>query len=111
MNDAVCCRLKDGSLVVNATGLGKDAPGSPVTDAVQFPTNGIAWDFNYRGDLLFLHQAEESRQLGGLRHVEDGWNLFIHGWRKGIADVFHIDIPTTGTVLEELSRIAAATRQ
>ena len=57
------------------------------------------------------HQAEESRQLGGLRHVEDGWNLFIHGWRKGIADVFHIDIPTTGTVLEELSRIAAATRQ
>jgi len=111
MNDAVCCTLKEGALVVNATGLGKDAPGSPLTDAVRFPKHGIAWDFNYRGDLLFLRQAEARRRTGEVRHVEEGWVLFIHGWMRGIADVFHIDIPTTGTVLEELSRIAAATRQ
>ena len=32
-----CLRsLRPGSLVVNATGLGKDAPGSPLTDAAGF---------------------------------------------------------------------------
>jgi hypothetical protein len=30
-NDAILNQLKPGSLVVNATGLGKDAPGSPIT--------------------------------------------------------------------------------
>ncbi|MBV9488564.1 MAG: shikimate dehydrogenase, partial [Verrucomicrobia bacterium] len=39
-NDALLRRLKRSSLVVNATGLGKDALGSPVTDAPMFPQDG-----------------------------------------------------------------------
>ena len=40
-NDSIVNKLKPGSMVVNATGLGKDAPGSPLTDAAQFPENGF----------------------------------------------------------------------
>ena len=36
-NDAALASLRPGSLIVNATGLSKDAPGSPLTDAAQFP--------------------------------------------------------------------------
>ena len=42
--------------------------------------------------------------------VEDGWIYFIHGWTRVIAEVFHMDIPTSGPEFDELSRIAAATR-
>ena len=31
-------RLPEGSVVINATGAGKDFPGSPVSDAGLFPT-------------------------------------------------------------------------
>ncbi|MEI6241328.1 MAG: hypothetical protein WCR51_13150, partial [Planctomycetia bacterium] len=48
-NDRVLAQLAPHSLVANATGLGKDAPGSPLTDAAVFPEHGLAWDFNYRG--------------------------------------------------------------
>jgi shikimate 5-dehydrogenase len=109
MADAIVRRLPPGSMVVNATGLGKDAPGSPITDAAVFPDRGIAWEFNYRGDLLFLRQAraqEDSRKL----HVEDGWIYFIHGWSRVIADVFSVDLPPKGTVFDELSRVATAAR-
>jgi shikimate 5-dehydrogenase len=108
-NDAVCRRLKPCSLVANATGLGKDAPGSPVTDAAPFPLDGLAWEFNYRGDLVFLRQARAQQAARRLR-VEDGWIYFIHGWTRVIAEVFHVDIPTSGPVFGELSRLAARTR-
>ncbi len=52
-NDAVAAKLKPASLVANATGLGKDAPGSLLTDAAIFPEHGIVWDFNYRGTCFF----------------------------------------------------------
>jgi shikimate 5-dehydrogenase len=110
-NDAVCCSLKPGSLIVNATGLGKDAPGSPLSDAARFPKQSLVWEFNYRGDLLFLRQAEARRQADHIRHIEDGWIYFVHGWTRVIAEVFHFDIPTAGPVFDELSKIAAATRQ
>ncbi len=109
-NDAAVNSLKPHSLVVNATGLGKDAPGSPITDAGRFPENGYVWDFNYRGGLVFLDQARAQQQQRRLT-VEDGWIYFIHGWTRVIAEVFHIEIPTRGPVLEELSRIAAAARR
>ena len=109
-NDAIVNRLKARSLVVNATGLGKDAPGSPVTDAAVFPEHGLAWDFNYRGDLVFLDQAR-ARQDARHLTVEDGWVYFIHGWTRVIAEVFDRDIPTAGPDFDELSRIAACARQ
>jgi len=109
-NDAVVNRLKPGSLVVNATGLGKDAPGSPITDAAVFPQDGLAWEFNYRGDLVFLEQANAQKEARNLL-VEDGWVYFIHGWTRVIAEVFHLDIATEGPEFDELSRIAAEARK
>lgn len=109
-NDRIVNALKPGSLVVNATGLGKDAPGSPLTDAAVFPRDGIAWEFNYRGDLLFLRQAEAQKAE---RHlvVEDGWVYFLHGWTRVIAEVFHREIPVAGPEFEKLSDIASKARK
>ncbi len=109
LNDEVVAQLKPGSMVINATGLGKDAPGSPVTDAVEFPRQGIAWDFNYRGDLVFLDQAQAQKDARGLR-IEDGWVYFVHGWRCVIEEVFDLDIPESGPQFDELCDIAAKAR-
>lgn len=108
-NDEVVNGLKPGSLVVNATGLGKDAPGSPLTNAARFPQEGMVWEYNYRGELVFLDQARAQRESCHLA-IEDGWVYFIHGWTRVIAEVFHRDIPTSGPIFDELCRIAAAAR-
>jgi shikimate 5-dehydrogenase len=102
-NDRTLASLKPHSLIVNATGLGKDAPGSPLTDSCEFPKDSLVWEINYRGDLLFKRQAEAQAAAKNL-HVEDGWTYFIHGWTQVIAEVFHIEIK--GDVLADLSRIA-----
>ena len=101
-NDRILAGLKPHSLVVNATGLGKDRPGSPLTDEGVFPQGGIAWELNYRGALDFLHQAERQRESRALQ-VEDGWIYFIHGWTQVIAEVFHIDIAPHFDTLERLA--------
>jgi shikimate 5-dehydrogenase len=103
--DRLLTRLPRGSMVVNATGLGKDRPGSPLTDAAIFPRNGVAWEFNYRGNLVFLEQAKAAQAHQPLR-VVDGWIYFIHGWTSVIAEVFDIDISAAGPSFELLSRIA-----
>ena len=104
-NDRELGRLRPGSLVINATGLGKDAPGSPLTDAGWFPQGGIAWDLNYRGDLVFLQQARAQAATRSIQ-VEDGWIYFIHGWTQVIAEVFDITIDTGAESIAELTRIA-----
>jgi shikimate 5-dehydrogenase len=108
-NDALMAGLKPHSLVMNATGLGKDAPGSPVTGAGRFPEQGFAWDFNYRGQLVFLDQA---RAQAGLRRLtlEDGWVYFLHGWTRVVSEVFQVEIPTGGPVFAEIARIAREAR-
>jgi shikimate 5-dehydrogenase len=108
-NDAVLRDLSSGSLVVNATGLGKDAPGSPLTDSAILPANGVVWELNYRGDLIFLEQAEVQRESQNLK-IEDGWVYFIHGWTRVIAEVFDIDIPVKGLQFDQLSKIAGRFR-
>lgn len=105
-NDAVLAELPAGSLVVNATGLGKDAPGSPLTHTAHWPADAVAWDLNYRGDLVFLDQA----RAAGVRH-EDGWVYFLHGWTQVIAEVFGVPIPTSGPRFDELGGIASAARR
>jgi shikimate 5-dehydrogenase len=109
-NDALVNALPAGSLVVNATGLGKDAPGSPLTDNVSFPQGGYVWEFNYRGNLVHLDQARSQKATRSL-HIEDGWTYFIHGWSSVIADVFDISIPSSGTVFDRLSAIAGQARK
>jgi len=107
-NDEIMATLPKGSIVINATGMGKDIPGSPVTDAGLFPAEGIAWEFNYRGELDFMHQAlrqVDSRQV----FVEDGWVYFLHGWTQVIAQVLHVDIGEA--LFDRLDAVAATTRK
>lgn len=87
--DALLAALPPGSLVVNATGLGKDLPGSPLSDAARFPERAIVWELNYRGELDFLRQARRQAEERGLE-VHDGWRYFLHGWTEVIAEVFGV---------------------
>ncbi|MBN6191914.1 shikimate dehydrogenase [Aneurinibacillus sp. BA2021] len=100
--DALVAAAPAGSVIANATGLGKDRPGSPLSDAVAFPAGAYAWEFNYRGSLEFLHQAEAQRASRDL-HVVDGWRYFIHGWSQVVADVFELELTP-----ETVERLAAA---
>ncbi len=109
-NDRVVNELTSGSIIINATGLGKDAPGSPLTNVVVFPIDSIIWDFNYRGELIFLEQANNQKDSKNLS-INDGWVYFIHGWTSVIAEVFNIDIPSRGPVFDKLGEIAASTRK
>lgn len=104
-NDDILHALPPGSLVVNATGLGKDRPGSPLGAEARFPDGALVWELNYRGDLLFLDRAEAQAAGSGLATF-DGWNYFLHGWTQVIAEVFGVDIPTAGPMFEQLSRLA-----
>ncbi len=106
-NDALMAALPDHSIVINATGMGKDRPGSPVTDAGLFPQRGIAWELNYRGDLDFLHQARRQRAARQLR-VEDGWLYFLHGWTQVISHV--LDLPIDAATFDRLAAEAASLR-
>ncbi|WP_404473730.1 shikimate dehydrogenase family protein [Microbacterium aerolatum] len=96
-----------GSLIVNATGLGKDHPGSPLPDDVIFPQGAYAWEFNYRGSLEFLHQSRGQEAERGL-HVVDGWRYFIHGWSQVVADVFELTL--TPEIVEQLAEAAEGVR-
>jgi hypothetical protein len=60
------------SLVINASVLGKDLPGSSVAAAVRFPVQAVVGDRNYRGDLVFSQTARCENGAGGLR-IHDGW--------------------------------------
>jgi len=108
-NDEVLEALSQGSLVVNATGMGKDRPGSPISDNAFFPEHGFAWELNYRGELAFLEQAraQETRRL---LYVEDGWIYFVHGWLQAIAEVFRLDVPTAGPAFDALAQLATDVR-
>lgn len=105
---AVLADMPRGSLIVNATGLGKDRPGSPLPDDAVFPEGAYVWEFNYRGSLEFLHQARAQAESRGLT-VVDGWRYFIHGWSQVVADVF--DLELTPEVVEELAAAADFARQ
>ncbi|MFC7584635.1 hypothetical protein ACFQYP_13510 [Nonomuraea antimicrobica] len=83
--------LPAGSLVVNATGMGKDRPGSPIGDTALFPREAVVWELNYRGPLTFLRQAGRQAARRGLR-VADGWRYFLHGWADHIGGVYGTSI-------------------
>jgi len=102
-NNMLVAALPPYSLIVNATGLGKDTPGSPTTDAVSYPRNSLVWEINYRGDLIFMYQAQAQEKAKSM-HVEDGWIYFIHGWTQVIEEVF--DIKIDAPTLQKLSEIA-----
>ncbi len=108
VNDAIMARMPEGTVVINATGMGKDSPGSPITWDGLFPQGGLAWEFNYRGELDFLHQALAQTGSRALR-VEDGWLYFVHGWTQVVAQVLHIKL--TPELFARLEAAAASTRK
>ncbi|ONI81011.1 shikimate dehydrogenase [Actinosynnema sp. ALI-1.44] len=99
--------LPPGSMVVNATGMGKDTPGSPISETCEFPSGCLVWEINYQGTLDFLATAR-ARQAADDLTVVDGWRYFVHGWAKVIADVF--DVGLTGEQIRQLSDAAVAVR-
>jgi len=108
VNDQIMEKFPPHSIIINATGMGKDTPGSPITWQGKFPLNSIAWEFNYRGELDFMHQAlaqVESRKV----FVEDGWLYFVHGWTQVVAQVLHFDL--TPELFDQLNEAAASTRK
>ena len=106
-NDDVVAAAAPGSLIINATGLGKDQPGSPLTDAVRFPAGAVVWELNYRGELEFLRQARAQQDELGLR-VADGWRYFVVGWAAVIEEVFRR--PISAAEIDRLSELAASAR-
>jgi shikimate 5-dehydrogenase len=99
-----------GSLIANATGLGKDRPGSPVTADVRFPLGSFVWDFNYRfvrqDSPTFLETASAQAAERGLT-IEDGWHYFVLGWLVVMSRVVGVDARGCS---ECFSRAAAAIR-
>ena len=107
INDKIMEKFAPGSIIINATGMGKDTPGSPITWEGKFPMNSIAWEFNYRGELDFLHQSlaqVESRNV----KVEDGWLYFVHRWTQVVAQVLHFDL--TPALFDKLNEAASTVR-
>jgi shikimate dehydrogenase len=107
VNDGIMDKIPPCSIIINATGMGKDTPGSPITWNGKFPINSIAWEFNYRGELDFMQQAlaqVESRNV----KVEDGWIYFVHGWSQVIAQVLHFEL--TPSLFDRLNETASTVR-
>jgi shikimate 5-dehydrogenase len=98
-NDTIMAALPDYSVVIN---------GSPVTDNGLFPRHGIAWEFNYRGELDFLHQALAQAEARNVK-VEDGWLYFVYGWTQVVAQVLHFDL--TPELFGRLEAAAASVRK
>lgn len=106
-NDQLLTSLTPGTLVINATGMGKDLPGSPLTAAGQFPKHGVVWELNYRGERLFLQQAQRQQAKRKLQ-VQDGWVYFLHGWTGVLAKI--LDINIDAAMFAHLGKIAAQMR-
>jgi len=107
INDKIMETFPSYSIIINATGMGKDTPGSPITWEGKFPMHAIAWEFNYRGELDFMHQSlaqVEDRHV----KVEDGWIYFVHGWTQVVAQVLHFEL--TPALFEQLNQAASSVR-
>jgi len=107
INDQIMEKFPPYSVVINATGMGKDTPGSPITWEGKFPMNAVSWEFNYRGELDYLHQSlaqVESRNV----KVEDGWLYFVHGWTQVVSQVLHFDL--TPELFDRLNKAASTVR-
>jgi shikimate dehydrogenase len=78
-NDELVSCAGNGALIVNASGMGKDVEGSPVSSSVEFPQESTVWDLNYRGQLDFLVHARQQAEAKRLRII-DGFSLFISNW-------------------------------
>ena len=103
----IMSRLPPNSLIVNATGMGKDLPGSPVPESIDFPEQAIVWELNYRGNLEFYRHAQEQEASRKLR-IYDGWDYFLLGWSSVMEEVFHFEL--TELLMDQLKKTAKQLR-
>jgi shikimate 5-dehydrogenase len=104
-NERLLAALPPGSLVVNATGMGKDIPGSPLPEEAVFPRQGIVWELNYRGARPFYRRALAQAEVQELA-VADGWDYFLIGWAQIVGEVFEVEIGE-----EAFARMAAVAEE
>ena len=97
--DELVARAPDGALVVNATGMGKDRPGAPLSASATFPPQGVVWELNYRGDLPLPARARAQGVEG-----HDGWSLFCQGWAAALAAVLDLADEGLGDRFERAAR-------
>ena len=109
-SDSLVSAAGPGSLIANATGLGKDRPGSPVSDSVVFPLGAHVWEFNYR----FVTQSKPSFLETAARQaverdltVRDGWDYFVCGWLVVMATACALPVER---YYPEFKRVADAAR-
>lgn len=107
VNDKIMEKFPPFSVIINATGMGKDTPGSPITWEGVFPMNSVSWEFNYRGELDFMHQSLAQVENRNVK-VEDGWIYFVHGWTQVVAQVLHFDL--TPDLFNRLNEAASSVR-
>tara|TARA_Y100000588_G_scaffold130168_1_gene142579 strand:- start:648 stop:959 length:312 start_codon:yes stop_codon:yes gene_type:complete len=100
-------RLPPNSLIVNATGMGKDLPGSPVRKSIDFPEQVIVWELNYRGSLEFYQHTMEQKASRKLL-VHDGWDYFLLGWSSVMEEVFNFEL--TEPLMKKLKKTAKPLR-
>ena len=103
--DAIVGALPPRSMVVNATGLGKDGPGSPLTDACASPR--AAWS----GSSTTAATSSSSTRPGppprpAASPSTTAGSTSSTAGPASIAEVFDIDIPMSGPAFDALSRIA-----
>lgn len=82
-SDDLVTLVGSGGLIANATGLGKDRPGSPISARCVFPANATVWEFNYRfapQDVPTFWQVAHAQVSSRCLVLEDGWDYFIWGW-------------------------------
>ena len=87
--------------------MGKDLPGSPISNSINFPKHSIVWELNYRGSLEFLHHAKEQELSQKLR-IHDGWDYFLLGWSSVMEEVFHFEL--TESLMRQLKQTAKPLR-
>ena len=94
-NDQIVNSLPDNAFVVNASGVGKDIIGSPVSWEVELPNGGCLWEYNYRGHkgkeleiLKIAYQQSKHKHLS----IYDGFNYFLYGWTTVISRILNMDI-------------------
>jgi shikimate dehydrogenase len=99
--------LPDYSIVINATGMGKDSPGSPITDAGVFRAAASPGSLTIAASWTSCTRRCGRWTSANLR-VEDGWIYFVHGWSQVVAQVLHVEI--TPDLFRQLDEAAATTK-
>jgi shikimate dehydrogenase len=98
-NDDIVEAAISPALIINATGLGKDFEGSPVSSSLVFPTGSTLWDLNYRGDLEYLAHGRAQSDVS----THSGFELFVSSWIEALSYIFAV--PVTNALVNSFRNV------